>query len=80
MLPLVAQSPAGLCLQLTIISLLVHGFYLVQRWYRLCHIPGPKGAGWSSWWQLRGAQGGRYHEHLKNAADEFGLSNVRRFL
>ncbi|KAJ3514671.1 hypothetical protein NM208_g15042 [Fusarium decemcellulare] len=44
----------------------------VRRWYRLRHIPGPRGAGWSTWWQLNGALSGRYHEHLKDAADQFG--------
>ncbi|KAF4980148.1 hypothetical protein FZEAL_3767 [Fusarium zealandicum] len=43
-----------------------------QRWHRLRHIPGPRFAAWSSWWQLRGALSGRYHQHLKDAADEHG--------
>ncbi|KAM5355339.1 hypothetical protein ACJ41O_001985 [Fusarium nematophilum] len=44
----------------------------VRRWHRLRHIPGPRLAGWSSWWQLNGALSGVYHEHLKDAADRFG--------
>ncbi|KAF4991133.1 hypothetical protein FDECE_14136 [Fusarium decemcellulare] len=44
----------------------------VRRWYRLRHIPGPRGTGLSTWWQLNGALSGRYHEHLKDAADQFG--------
>lgn len=53
---------------------------LIRRWYRLRHIPGPTGAGWSSWWQLRGALSGRYHEHLKDAADQFGTFSQRILL
>ncbi|KAK5992623.1 Cytochrome P450 monooxygenase ABA1 [Cladobotryum mycophilum] len=44
----------------------------VYTWYRLRHIPGPPSAGWSLWWQLSGALGGRYHEELKEAADRYG--------
>ncbi|KAH6900409.1 cytochrome P450 [Thelonectria olida] len=44
----------------------------VRRWSRLRHIPGPKLAAWSTWWQLREALGGRYHESLKEVADTYG--------
>lgn len=44
----------------------------VRRWSRLRHIPGPSIAGWSTWWQLRSALGGRYHERLKEQADLHG--------
>ncbi|KAF5020104.1 hypothetical protein F66182_7867 [Fusarium sp. NRRL 66182] len=69
---LTGQMLTRLYIQVIAIFLLALAFHLVQRWYRLRHIPGPSGAAWSSWWQLRGALSGRYHEHLKNAADEFG--------
>ncbi|KAI9172175.1 Cytochrome P450 monooxygenase ABA1 [Paramyrothecium foliicola] len=52
-----------------IVGLGVNQFRL---WYRLRHIPGPKGAAWSVWWQLSNALGGRYHERLREAAGEFG--------
>ncbi|PTB55260.1 hypothetical protein M431DRAFT_520506 [Trichoderma harzianum CBS 226.95] len=41
-------------------------------WQRLRHIPGPTIAGWTIWWQLSNALSGRYHEHLKEAADTYG--------
>ncbi|KAH8734711.1 cytochrome P450 [Ilyonectria robusta] len=44
----------------------------VRRWSRLRHIPGPRIAGWSTWWQLRSALSGRYHERLKEQADLHG--------
>ncbi|KAK7404120.1 hypothetical protein QQX98_010078 [Neonectria punicea] len=44
----------------------------VQRWSRLRHIPGPRLAGWSTFWQLREALGGRYHESLKEVSDIYG--------
>src|SRR6478735_3128741 len=50
------------------------GFRQIRRWYRLRHIPGPSGAGWSVWWQLSGALSGRYHERLGEAAREYGMS------
>ena len=62
----------GTCLQAIVVLFVVQAIRLVQRWHRLRHIPGPKGTGWTSWWQLRGALSGRYHEHLKNASDQFG--------
>ncbi|KAH7196656.1 cytochrome P450 [Fusarium flagelliforme] len=66
------QSLMETFLQVFAILFAIHAIRLVQRWNRLRHIPGPNGVGWSSWWQLRGALSGRYHEHLKNASDQFG--------
>jgi hypothetical protein len=66
------QSLMETVLQVIAILFAIHAIRLVQRWNRLRHIPGPDGVGWSSWWQLRGALSGRYHEHLKNASDQFG--------
>lgn len=66
------QSLINICLQVTLVLLIAQLFRLVRRWSRLRHIPGPASAGWTSWWQCRGALSGRYHEHLKNAADQFG--------
>ncbi|KAG4293831.1 hypothetical protein FPRO06_00416 [Fusarium proliferatum] len=66
------QSLTNICLQVTLVLLIAQLFRLVRRWSRLRHIPGPASAGWTSWWQCRGALSGRYHEHLKNAADQFG--------
>ncbi|KAI6769571.1 hypothetical protein HG530_004200 [Fusarium avenaceum] len=66
------QSSATLYLQAILLIVFGQITLLIRRWYRLRHIPGPTGAGWSSWWQLRGALSGRYHEHLKDAADKFG--------
>ncbi|KAF5558637.1 pisatin demethylase (cytochrome P450) [Fusarium mexicanum] len=66
------QSLNNICLQVTLVLLIAQLFRLVRRWSRLRHIPGPARAGWSSWWQCQGALSGRYHEHLKNAADQFG--------
>jgi hypothetical protein len=66
------QSPTALYLQGIFLLVFVQIVRLIRRWYRLRHIPGPTGAGWSSWWQLRGALSGRYHEDLKNVADQFG--------
>ncbi|PNP66730.1 hypothetical protein FNYG_13460 [Fusarium nygamai] len=66
------QSLINICLQVTLVLLIAQSVRLVRRWSRLRHIPGPASAGWTSWWQCRGALSGRYHEHLKNAADEFG--------
>ena len=72
MVLLTDQSMIETCLQGIVTLVVVQVIRLVQRWHRLRHIPGPKGTGWSSWWQLRGALSGRYHEHLKNASDQFG--------
>ncbi|SPJ72333.1 related to pisatin demethylase (cytochrome P450) [Fusarium torulosum] len=66
------QSSTTLYLQAIFLIVFGQVALLVRRWNRLRHIPGPTGGGWSSWWQLRGALSGRYHEHLKNAADQFG--------
>ncbi|KAM0292219.1 hypothetical protein ACHAO9_003192 [Fusarium lateritium] len=66
------QSSATLYLQAIFLIIFGQIARLIRRSYRLRHIPGPARAGWSSWWQLRGALSGRYHEHLKNAADQFG--------
>lgn len=44
----------------------------VHMWYRLRHIPGPRLAGWSVLWQLRGALQDNYHEILKEATDKYG--------
>ncbi|KAF4945581.1 hypothetical protein FGADI_11837 [Fusarium gaditjirri] len=66
------QPLTKICFQVTIVVLIVQVFYLVRRWSRLRHVPGPASAGWTSWWQCRGALSGCYHEHLKNAADQFG--------
>ena len=67
------QTLTQVCLQVIAILLITQIVRLIQRWYRLRHIPGPKGAAWSTWWQLRGALSGRYHERPKNAADQFGM-------
>jgi hypothetical protein len=66
------QSSTTLYLQAILLIVFGQVTRLIRRWYRLRHIPGPTGAGWSSWWQLRGALSGRYHEHLKGAAEQFG--------
>ncbi|EWG36348.1 hypothetical protein FVEG_00415 [Fusarium verticillioides 7600] len=66
------QPLTKICLQVTLVLLVAQLFRVVRRWSRLRHIPGPASAGWTSWWQCRGALSGRYHEHLKNAADQFG--------
>ncbi|KAH7256395.1 cytochrome P450 [Fusarium tricinctum] len=66
------QSSTTLYLQAILLTIFGQVARLIQRWYRLHHIPGPTGAGWSSWSQLRGALSGRYHEHLKGAAEQFG--------
>lgn len=47
----------------------------VRSWYRLRHIPGPRIAAWSTWWQLREALSGQYHERLKQASDAYGTSH-----
>ncbi|KAH7207945.1 cytochrome P450 [Fusarium oxysporum] len=65
------QSLTKICFRVIIVLLIAQLFRLVRRWSRLRHIPGPASAGWTSWWQCRGALSGRYHEHLKNAADQF---------
>ncbi|KAF4343210.1 pisatin demethylase (cytochrome P450) [Fusarium beomiforme] len=69
---LIDQSLTKIFSQAIALLLLAQVIRLVRRWSRLRHIPGPTGAGWSSCWQCRGALSGRYHEHLKNAADQFG--------
>lgn len=56
----------------SIATFIVIGMRQVQLWYRLRHIPGPRSAGWSLWWQLGGALSGKYHEHLKAATDKYG--------
>ncbi|KAG9507987.1 hypothetical protein J7337_001544 [Fusarium musae] len=66
------QPLTRICLRVTLVLLIAQLFRVVRRWSRLRHIPGPASAGWTSWWQCRGALSGRYHEHLKNAADQFG--------
>lgn len=55
-----------------IATFIVVGVRRVRLWYRLRHIPGPRSAGWSLWWQLDGALSGKYHERLKAVADEYG--------
>ncbi|KAI8688953.1 hypothetical protein NCS55_00150600 [Fusarium keratoplasticum] len=65
-------SLTRLCLVAASVVIAGLGTRQFRRWHRLRHIPGPRGAGWSTWWQLSGALSGRYHEHLKQAADQFG--------
>ena len=68
-----SELPTSTWLQyVCIASLAVIGVRQAQLWYRLRHIPGPRSAGWSLWWQLSGALSGKYHEHLKAATDEYG--------
>ena len=80
MVLLAGQSLIETSLQVIVILFVLHAIRLVQRWHRLRHIPGPNGVGWSSWWQLRGALSGRYHEHLKNVSDQFGKKHFGRLI
>lgn len=57
------------------VSFAIHSVYV---WHRLCHIPGPRYAGWSVWWQLSGAVGERFHEKLQQAADVHGKLGDQR--
>ncbi|EFW22229.1 hypothetical protein D8B26_001055 [Coccidioides posadasii str. Silveira] len=41
-------------------------------WYRLRHIPGPPGVGWSRLWLLRHLFSGRLCNKLKDVCDEYG--------
>lgn len=68
-----SELPASIWLRyVCIATLAVIGVRQAQVWYRLRHIPGPRSAGWSLWWQLSRALSGKYHEHLKAATDEYG--------
>ncbi|KAI1850890.1 hypothetical protein JX265_004916 [Neoarthrinium moseri] len=43
-----------------------------SSWHRLRHVPGPCSASLSSFWMLRKALSGRFHEHLRDVSDEYG--------
>ncbi|KAI1167081.1 cytochrome P450 [Nemania serpens] len=55
----------GLCL----LAVVAHGFW---SWQRLRHIPGPSLAGFSSVWMVRKSLTGRFHQHLRHVADNYG--------
>ena len=43
-----------------------------KDWYRLSHVPGPRLAGFSKWWQLSTALEGISHQRIREACDKFG--------
>ncbi|CAM1504386.1 Fc.00g019770.m01.CDS01 [Cosmosporella sp. VM-42] len=67
-----APSSTGLVLGAAVALFVTLIVRQVRLWHRLRHIPGPRLAGWSTWWQLREALSGRYHERLKHAAEVHG--------
>lgn len=71
----VSNTPylATLSLLVTIALLLLVSLVQIYRgWYRLRHIPGPRGAAFSKAWMLRNTLSGSMHLALKRACDEFG--------
>jgi len=42
-------------------------------WYRLRHIPGPFGTGWSNLWLWRHQLGGRLCEDLEEVCNKYGM-------
>lgn len=51
------------------------GYAVVSRirtWLRLRHIPGPPAAGWSKFWLIRKALGGRFHLDTAEACQKYG--------
>lgn len=55
-----------------LVAVIVSSLRQARLWYRLRHIPGPRLASWSIWWQLRGALSGDLPQLLKAATDEYG--------
>ncbi|RDW65159.1 hypothetical protein BP5796_09851 [Coleophoma crateriformis] len=67
-------SRVSLALVWTLLAVLV-GYTAVSRirtWLRLRHIPGPSFAGFSRFWLLRKALGGRFHLDTAEACEKFG--------
>jgi cytochrome P450 len=45
---------------------------VIRQWYRLSHIPGPSGAGFSKYWMIREAVKGRQPQAIKKINDQYG--------
>ncbi|KAK3294183.1 cytochrome P450 11B2 [Chaetomium fimeti] len=44
----------------------------IRNWYRLRHIPGPPGAGWTKFFLVRHQFSGKLPQHLRNVAQKHG--------
>lgn len=55
---------------LSLVAFFVHG---VWSWHRLRHIPGPALASVSSLWMVRKSLTGKFHLHLRQVAEDYGM-------
>jgi hypothetical protein len=62
-------SLVGFSVAVVLLTLFVYEF---RSWYRLRHVPGPFLASVSSAWMVKKALSGRFHEHLRDAAEQYG--------
>lgn len=61
------------CLAALLFALYVYAF---RSWYRLRHVPGPFLASISGAWMVKKALSGRFHEHLKDVSEKYGMSSA----
>lgn len=50
----------------------IYLMFVLRRWYRLSHVPGPFWAGFSRYWGLRELMKGRQPSAYKAANDKYG--------
>ena len=55
------------------LALLWFLFSTIRQWYRLRHIPGPPLASVSAAWLIRCLASGRFHEHMIDVAEKYGM-------
>jgi len=53
-------------------------FFIVdtlRAWYRLCHVPGPFGAGFTRLWMFRGSMRAQQPMEIQAAIEKYGRDN-----
>lgn len=70
-------DPRAILLPCVALALVALGIYEFRSWYRLRHIPGPFLASISGAWMVKKALSGRFHEHLKEVSEKYGMSFLR---